>query len=130
MIIKINEKNEVKTVIVGLAEASITVDNERTFKVEDVPTVSAREILCYNPESGEFYAKPFEVVADRTRAKALAEAREQAQTALKWLTDNDWKVNKRILGEWAEDDERWLEYLAGREQVRKDYDEATAVLTK
>lgn len=130
MIIKINNKQEVKTIVVGLAETNIAVDNESTFNVETIPPVGDSEILCYNPESGEFYAKPFDGVVDRTRVKARAEAREKAQSALKWLSDNDWKVNKHTLGEWADNDERWLEYLARREQARKDYDEATAILTK
>ena len=53
---------------------------------------------------------------------------KQRAYALKWLADNDWKVNKHLLGEWADDDDRWLAYLAGREKARSDYDAAEAVL--
>ncbi|HNZ77230.1 MAG TPA: hypothetical protein PLE59_01015 [Bacteroidales bacterium] len=35
-----------------------------------------------------------------------------------WFQDNDWKVNKRYLGEWTEDDPRWVQYLADREVKR------------
>lgn len=129
MIIKINNKNEVTTIIEGLAESFVKADNKQSFKVESVPpTVYATEVLCYSPEDRVFYTTKREGVPNGERAKALAEASEKAQAALKWLSDNDWKVNKRMLGEWAENDERWLEYLAGREQARKDYDEATEIL--
>ena len=43
---------------------------------------------------------------------------------LQWFADNDWKVNKRALGEWAEDDERWIAYLKERQAHREAYDRA------
>ena len=54
----------------------------------------------------------------------------QKETALQWLADNDWKVNKRTVSEWAEDDPRWLEYLTGRAKARAQYDEAVAILNQ
>ena len=60
--------------------------------------------------------------------KKIAAVKKKA--ALKWLSDNDWKVNKRTLGEWEETDERWLSYLAMREKVRADIDEADKVLNE
>lgn len=126
MIIKINNKQEVTTIIEGLGESTNKVDNKKSFKVESVPTTNASEILCYNPESNAFYTKECEVVPNVERRKEVKEAREKAQSALKWLSDNDWKVNKHTLGEWADNDERWLEYLEGRKQARNAYDEAIA----
>lgn len=44
------------------------------------------------------------------RAKAIHE-----QAIIKnWLKENDWKVNKITLGEWADTDPRWLEYKEQR----------------
>jgi hypothetical protein len=31
-----------------------------------------------------------------------------------WLKENDYKVNKHLLGEYQDDDERWIEYLQER----------------
>mgnify|MGYP007068808791 CR=1 FL=1 len=49
-----------------------------------------------------------------TRAQILKELFEIQQ----WLKANDWKVNKFVLGEWAEDDPRWIEYLTTRAEKR------------
>lgn len=44
----------------------------------------------------------------------------------KWLNDNDWKVNKVYLGEWTQDDPRWLEYLDKRAQLRAEHEILTS----
>ena len=46
----------------------------------------------------------------------------------KWFSDNDWKINKIVIGEWTTDDPRWQEYLKERTIKRKRYDELKAVL--
>ena len=131
MIISINEKQEVIAVFDGVG---VEADNEISFEVENVPQKRAGKILCYDVETGTFYGKDREPVDEEAvkerKAKAAERraAQEQKAAALKWLTENDWKVNKHTLGEWTDDDPRWLEYIAGREQARKDYDEAVAAL--
>lgn len=134
MIIGINEKQEVVLSFAGIAENAVEANNETTFKVESKPEAEAGKVLCFNPETETFYHKdraPVDEEAIKARRARLAERRAaeaKKSAALKWLTDNDWKVNKHTLGEWSDTDERWLAYLAGREQARKDYDEAEAVL--
>lgn len=39
-----------------------------------------------------------------------------------WFVENDWKVNKIVIGEWKTDDTRWARYLSVRESVRKEQD--------
>lgn len=97
------------------------VNNKTTFEVESAPTYVQDTILYFNPETKEFYTEV------NTKA-IIARAEAKKAWAMKWLSDNDWKVNKRTLGEWAEDDPRWLAYLEGREKARKAYDDAVAVL--
>lgn len=134
MIIGINEKQEIIFTASGIAENGAEVDNVSTFKVESKPEAEAGKILCFKPETKTFYYKdrpPVDEEAVKARQARLAERRAaeaKKSAALKWLSDNDWKVNKHTLGEWSDTDERWLAYLAGREQARKDYDEAEAVL--
>lgn len=48
--------------------------------------------------------------------------KEQADI-LQWLTDNDWKVNKIVVGEWTKEDTRWLQYLQERQIKRNRLDE-------
>lgn len=48
----------------------------------------------------------------------------------KWLADNDWKVNKYVLGEWKSDDMRWANYINERLIKRKRLDEINKTLEK
>lgn len=41
---------------------------------------------------------------------------------MKWLEDNDYIINKVFLGEWQEDDERYLAYKVKRIEVREELD--------
>lgn len=45
-----------------------------------------------------------------------------------WFDDNDWKVNKVVIGEWAETDERWTSYIAERGVKRARQDTLLALL--
>ena len=129
MYIKIDNKNRVILQVEDQFADELTVDNVTSFKVGAVPMVAKNELLCFNADTQEFYAETV-VVTEKQKEKAEARflAEQKKAAALKWLTDNDWKVNKHTLGEWADDDPRWLEYLAGREQARAEYDEAAALL--
>lgn len=49
--------------------------------------------------------------------------REEIQGIEQWLDKNDWKINKRMLNEWSETDERWLNYLNERFDKRARRDE-------
>lgn len=48
---------------------------------------------------------------------------QEIATIDKWLKDNDWKVNKIVIGEWQVSDERWIDYLNNRFDKRKRRDE-------
>ncbi len=47
----------------------------------------------------------------------------EKESILKWLADNDWKVNKIVVGEWTKEDPRWLSYLEERQIKRNRLDE-------
>lgn len=129
MIFKINKQNRVVFACRDNKKAKLIADGESVFEVETIPEFDESKFLFYNPESQEFYTeyKPTPS-ADVLKRKKIEEAKTKKEKALKWLADNDWKVNKRTLGEWAETDDRWIEYLADREKARSDYDEAVSVL--
>lgn len=130
MYFKIDENNRVVVKVFGKAAEALEADNVTSFKVESEPTVEANEILYYNPENAEFYTEQMPEPTEEMKARAveMGEAQKKKANALKWLSDNDWKVNKRVLGEWAETDERWVEYLEQRKAVRADYDSAVFAL--
>lgn len=129
MYIKINDKNRVIMQVKDEFTKGLTVDNKTTFKTDKEPTTEKGAVLHYHPKADTFYHEKVEITEEqKERAKTIAEARAKKAKALKWLADNDWKVNKRSLGEWEETDERWLAYLADRAKARADIDEAEVVL--
>lgn len=148
MIITINADNKVISKAVGKIFDNTLVDNKTTFRVgvvesvdENGETVLTSEVmepvfdhdteeLYFNPETREFYTqpKPVTLKPSEEELKILKEARENKQKALKWLADNDWKPNKIIRKEWAEDDPRWIEYLEGCTAARATIDEAELIL--
>ena len=129
MYIKIDDKNRVIMRIVDKFAEGLEHDNVTTFRTDKEPTTANGEMLFFNPQTKTFYTEKVEVTEEQNeRANTIANARLQKANALKWLSDNDWKVNKRMLGEWADDDERWIAYLDGRANARADIDEADAIL--
>lgn len=62
--------------------------------------------------------------------KTLTLAQEELWEIQKWFSDNDWVVNKIIVGEWTTDDERWINYLAERKAKRARQDELLLIVNK
>lgn len=128
MIIKITNNNRVCLIVKGATD-KYKADGKTFFEVESVPKREKNTFLFYNPESKEFRIEPRPPVPEAVLRKlSLRAARQKRDAALKWLSENDWKVNKHTLGEWSDTDERWLTYLADREKVRAQYDEAEVML--
>jgi hypothetical protein len=130
MYIKIDENKRVIMQIADKFAEGLEVDNKTTFRTASgLFPMKNDEVLYYNPETDTFHTEKVEYTEEQiAKAKAIAEARAKKAKALAWLAENDWKVNKRMLGEWAEDDERWVTYIADRAKARAEIDEADAVL--
>lgn len=62
--------------------------------------------------------------------KTLILAKEELWQIQKWFSDNDWIVNKIVVGEWTTDDERWINYLAERKVKRARQDELLLIINK
>ena len=125
MYFEIDKENKVILQIDDKFAEGLELDNATTFTAETIPSVEHDETLYYNPENGTFYTEKVEITEGQ---KARAEARAKKAEALRWLAENDWKINKRMLGEWTEKDERWTAYLADRAKARAEIDEAEVVL--
>lgn len=125
MYIKINDKNKVVLQLNDKFAGNQTPDNVTTFRTSQPPVLNMGEVLYFNPTTFSFYIEKV-VVTEEQKARMEERRAKNAkkQEALKWLNDNDWKVNKRLLGEWSETDDRWLQYLAERAKMRAQYDEA------
>ena len=51
-----------------------------------------------------------------------ANLQEEYFEIIAWLNQNDWKINKVFLGEWAETDPRFVEYKKERKTRRERFD--------
>ena len=71
---------------------------------------------------GSFTIVTREPTADEAKQDKNRAIKQRIAEIQKWLDDNDWKVNKVFLGEWAEDDARWQEYLKLRKEYRAERD--------
>lgn len=62
-------------------------------------------------------------VLDNYKLRKLKEnASIELQEIKNWFFENDWKVNKIVIGEWEITDSRWLEYLSERDKKRERQD--------
>jgi len=57
-----------------------------------------------------------------------ANLQEEYFDILAWLSQNDWKVNKVVLGEWEPTDPRWTEYKEQRAVKRARLDKIREAL--
>lgn len=78
----------------------------------------------YRPTKEDYLA----VMDEKTKSITLA--KEELCQIKQWLEDNDWKVNKIVVGEWSTDDERWINYLAERKVKRARQDELLLIINK
>lgn len=54
--------------------------------------------------------------------------RRELQDIERWLNVNDYKINKHLLGEYQDDDERWTSYLQARQVKLARYNELELVI--
>lgn len=79
---------------------------------------------------GKFTIARKEPTEEQKKADNIAELRKELNSIQVWLKDNDWKVNKIVIGEWETSDERWQNYLSERAIKRARQDEINAELLK
>jgi hypothetical protein len=83
------------------------------------------EVLIATTVSIEQYAKEngFKIVNEKTSTLLSKEEKvayeNELQQIRKWFLENDYKVNKVVIGEWEATDPRWLDYKKER-QVKRD----------
>lgn len=90
---------------------------------------NGKEKVTKKIPSIENYAKEngFKIVDNKPNELIIKELKVSNENELlsirKWFSDNDYKVNKIMLGEWTSDDARWLEYIKERKIKRARQDE-------
>lgn len=58
----------------------------------------------------------------------IACAKEELIYIRTWFSQNDWKINKIVIGEWETTDDRWTSYLAERAIKRARQDELLKII--
>ena len=58
----------------------------------------------------------------------IKSAAQELNNIKAWFIDNDWKVNKIVIGEWQTTDQRWIDYLNERAIKRTRQDELVELL--
>jgi hypothetical protein len=92
------------------------------------------EVLIATTISIEQYAKEngFKIVNEKPSTLLSKEEKvayeNELQQIKKWFLENDYKVNKVVIGEWEATDPRWVEYLNERKTKRNRLDDLNKVL--
>jgi len=105
------------TKINGIYNRKVSPNQVELDLTDEEYTYLNENALAAHYENGKVVYKGLEQIKQRQAAE-----KEQADI-LQWLADNDWKVNKVVVGEWEATDTRWLEYKKERQLKRARQDE-------
>ena len=100
--LNLNEQNQV----IGYSKVKEQQDGDIIFTEQDIDLVE------------QYMAFP------------LPQERRELQDIKQWLNANDYKVNKHLLGEYADDDERWTSYLQDRQVKLARYNELEQLIAQ
>ena len=92
--------------------------------VESIPEVNEGYELYFDGTSFYQMQNPY-----YAKAKERYALEQELKYIQQWLFDNDWKVNKIVIGEWSTTDSRWIAYLTERDNKRRRQDEINAILS-
>jgi hypothetical protein len=116
-----------------LVKGKITLSTENWEERNTTITLEVNEdgkqIEVKHLKTIEEFAKEngFEVVTKKPETLIQKEIKVELENELlqikKWFLDNDYKVNKVIIGEWQDTDPRWIEYKKERSIKRARQDE-------
>ena len=76
----------------------------------------------YAVVDGKFTIVTRKATEEEAAKDALIAKNKRLTEIQAWLSANDWKVNKIVIGEWEETDPRWIEYLTQRKAMREEQD--------
>jgi len=112
-------------VYVWVEETKINGIYSRKFNDNQVELDLNEEQFAYLQKNvlGAYFINSKLVYKNLEKIKLKQELEKEQADILQWLADNDWKVNKIIVGEWLKDDPRWLQYLNDRSIKRLRLDE-------
>lgn len=105
----------------------INVNLDKNNKIVDINKDNSIEIEIENPELIHF---GFSKVIDGTfyEYKEQYETFTEMQSIKRWLSEHDYIINKHTLGEYTDNDAKWLNYLEERKLKLSKYNELEKLL--
>lgn len=108
-------------------------DKQQVTKISRSDFEGNSGFILVDPETFRWYPKFSKIIngvfiSGKEEYKKYLKAKHEKRIILKWLADNDWKINKIVIGEWTVNDTRWIEYLNERFVKRQRLDEVSALL--
>ena len=109
-------KNGIEEIPDEIVNNLIQVDEQTYQDLYNRKLMWQNGVLVPNPNYNDYVAEQEALKQKKEYKKELAEIQA-------WFSDNDWKPNKIITGEWQPTDERWTSYLSERaiKRQRQDY---------
>ena len=108
--IKVNVAIDENHFITGIITENFN-EAELYVEVEDINDITIGETRVIHFNRIQNLKVPKEVYL---KGKTLPALRKEKQQHLDWLADNDYRVNKYILGEYQDNDPAWVQYKADR----------------
>ena len=111
-----------------------TIKNYQEIEIDNVDRVHLgysqiiNGIFYENLDKYNAYLK--EVKAKEEQEEVINSYKQEMASIKKWLNDNDYIINKHTLGEYTDDDYRWLNYLAERKVKLQRYNELEVILNE
>ena len=96
--------------------------------VIEITKADFRNVICGFHGLVNGRIKEIGFTSSEKQEKEIHQLEHEKEEILKWLADNDWKVNKVVVGEWLKEDQRWISYLQERQVKRKRLEEIENVL--
>lgn len=117
-------------IYVWVEETKINGIYSRKFNNNQIELDLNEEQLAYLQKNvlGAYFINGKLVYKDLEKIKLKQELEKEQADIMQWLADNDWKVNKVVVGEWSKEDPRWISYLQERQIKRKRLEEIENVL--
>lgn len=105
----------------------INVNLDKNNKIVDINKDNSIEIEIENPELIHFGISQF-INGVFVENKERYEAQQEMFKIKQWLNLNDYIINKHVLGEYTDADEKWLNYLEERKVKLARYNELEKVV--
>ena len=102
-----------------------------TVTSKDILDLSNGKLMWQNGElvpNQDYETAKNRIQQELQSKKQISLYKQELREIQQWFKDNDWKVNKIVIGEWEKSDSRWLDYILERTAKRARQDELNELI--